>query len=331
MLYKKKYGIAYHEMIINGGRCACGRLVACIVAIIDALTSGHRSYVRPIRARWKRSCRFFGRSTCKHAKIHPSTGNQSGRVLNFEKHQPQHTRSALDALARFFFLKRFWIAVATRTARPFRLRCPLSPYLDFRLLNVEAPCLPSRFEISTHGGSYTLILHRRFEYCEPLRRGPNQMAGIQLIDSILQFHATALFLYTARQQPLKLKPHRRMHSSRTKICIHFLGVVFYVKPQSLGQGQFASPLLTPQVWGRFPELYTRQGRFWIAVATRTARPFRLRSPLSPNLDFKLLNVEAPCLPSRFEISTHGGSYTLIHHRRFEYYEPLRRGPNQMAG
>ncbi|KRZ72927.1 hypothetical protein T10_1616 [Trichinella papuae] len=48
MLYKKKYGIAYHEMIINGGRCACGRLVACIVAIIDALASGHRSYVRPV-------------------------------------------------------------------------------------------------------------------------------------------------------------------------------------------------------------------------------------------------------------------------------------------
>ncbi|KRZ12593.1 hypothetical protein T11_4306, partial [Trichinella zimbabwensis] len=100
----------------------------------------------------------------------------------------------VDASARFFFLKRFLIAVATRTARPFRLRCPLPSYLDFRLLYVEAPCLPSRFEISTHGGSYTLIHHRRFEYYEPHRH------------SILQFHATALFLYTARQQPLNLKP-----------------------------------------------------------------------------------------------------------------------------
>ncbi|KRY89434.1 hypothetical protein T4D_4176 [Trichinella pseudospiralis] len=33
-----------------GGRCARGRLVACIVAIIiiDALASGHRSCVRPV-------------------------------------------------------------------------------------------------------------------------------------------------------------------------------------------------------------------------------------------------------------------------------------------
>ncbi|KAL1228537.1 Structural maintenance of chromosomes flexible hinge domain-containing protein [Trichinella spiralis] len=86
-------------MIINGGRCACGRLVACIVTIIDALASGHRSCVRPLgtesrldlalaRDHWSLTDQgkmeaimsIFGRSNLQAlAKIYPSIHWQSIR------------------------------------------------------------------------------------------------------------------------------------------------------------------------------------------------------------------------------------------------------------
>ncbi|XP_003379898.1 hypothetical protein Tsp_03547 [Trichinella spiralis] len=46
-------------------------------------------------------------------------------------------------------------------------------------------------------------------------------------DSIFQFHINALSQPTVRQHPLNHKPRKRVHSSITKLCMHFLadGVV----------------------------------------------------------------------------------------------------------